>query len=532
MSRIALPLALAVLSAVAAVLLLLAAFDVVRWEERVAEDDVRFGTRPGATDLWQPSTLVPGDPIRRALDLRDDLRYRDAVQSFYASRPRESTFEHPELEAARVDAQVELRAAAEAEHDTERRSELVNLLGALATAVAPRQEQQRRVESLESAAAYFTEAVRLDRTNQDAMYNLEVVLRRLQDEPRSFESPGGRLPRDEASMGGLRDAGLGLLVSIDFLTPEAVLLAVGALLPLVFLIDGERRADVVRFALGLAHPTASQRRLLVVSIAALGALLGFAAAQPVLSVKSGSESRQDTEVWFVLDTSRSMLASESLRGSTRFDRAKRDALAIRRELHDVPSGVASLTDRLLPHVFPTEDAGVFGAVVDRVVGIDRPPPASYNVTATTLGALSALVNRNFYERQVKHRVAIVFTDAESRPFATASIGRIFNRPPGVRAVFVRYGNTSERVYTLAGGAERGYTPDPNAPNTARALAQATGGEVFDEGSTKGVADKVRELIGSGETSVDSDDRREVPLAPYSVALAFLPLALVLWRRNL
>jgi len=209
MRRIATPLALAIVTAVAAVLLLLAAFDVQRWDERVAEDDVRFGTAPGAADLWQPATLLPGDPVRRLLGVGDDLRYRDAVQAFFASHPREPAFQHPELEAARVDAQVRLRAAAEAESNLERRSELINLLGALATAVAPRQEQQRRVESLDAAAAFFTEAVRLDRTNQDAMYNLEVVLRRLQDEPRSFESPGGRLPRDEASMGGLRDAGSG-----------------------------------------------------------------------------------------------------------------------------------------------------------------------------------------------------------------------------------------------------------------------------------------------------------------------------------
>jgi hypothetical protein len=321
-------------------------------------------------------------------------------------------------------------------------------------------------------------------------------------------------------------------MSIDFLTPEAVLLAVGVLIPIVFLLDGERRADLVRFALGLGQPDARHRRLLLGGIVAVGVLLGLAAAQPVLSVKTGAESRQDAEVWFVLDTSRSMLASESLRSATRFDRAKRDALEIRRDLSDIPSGVASLTDRLLPHVFPTSDAGVFGAVIDRVVGIDRPPPASFNVTATTLGSLSALANRNFYERAVRNRVAIVFTDAESRPFSSASIGRIFRRPPGIRVVFVRYGNTSERVYTLAGGAERGYTPDPNAPTTARVLAQATGGAVFDEGSTTGVADRVRELIGSGETSVDSDDRRDIPLAPYSVALAFLPLGLVLWRRNL
>ena len=180
-----------------------------RWNERVAEDDVRFGTAPAAADLWKPATLLPGDPVERLLGVGDDLRYRDAVQSFFASHPREPAFQHPELEAARVDAQVLLRAAAEAETNVTRRSELINLLGALSTSVAPRQEQQRRVESLDAAAAYFTEAVRLDRTNQDAMYNLEVVLRRLQDEPRSFESPGGRLPRDEASMGGLRDAGSG-----------------------------------------------------------------------------------------------------------------------------------------------------------------------------------------------------------------------------------------------------------------------------------------------------------------------------------
>ena len=52
------------------------------------------------------------------------------------------------------------------------------------------------------------------------------------------------------------------------------------------------------------------------------------------------------------------------------------------------------------------------------------------------------------------------------------------------------------------------------------------------GSTTGVATPVRKLSGSGDTSVFSDAPRDVPLAPYSVALAFLPLGLVLWRRNL
>lgn len=208
MRRIAVPLAL-VLCAVGAVLLLAVAFDVQRWQERIAEDDVGFGTAPARDDLWRASTLVPRDPARRLLSLGDDLRYREALQVFQAAHPREPAFQRPELEAARVEAQVLLRSIAQSEPDEGRRSEIMNLLGVLATAVAPAQQQQRRVESLEAAATYFTEAVRLDRSNQDAMFNLEVILRRLQDEPRSFESPGGRLPRDEASLGGLRDAGGG-----------------------------------------------------------------------------------------------------------------------------------------------------------------------------------------------------------------------------------------------------------------------------------------------------------------------------------
>jgi hypothetical protein len=321
-------------------------------------------------------------------------------------------------------------------------------------------------------------------------------------------------------------------MDVAFLTPEAALLAVGAIVPVALLLDGEKRAQIVRLALGLGDPPPSQRRVLVGSIVGVLVLLGLACAQPVLDVESGAESRQDTEVWFVLDTSRSMLASRTLDDPTRFDRALADARAIRTELAEVPSGIASLTDRLLPHVFPTEDAGVFHAVLERTVGIDKPPPATFNVTATTLGSLSALANRNMYTREIRHRVAIVFTDAESRPFASASLGQVFRRPPGISTVFIRYGDVGERVFTLDGGAESGYSPDPNAPRTLRLLADATGGDAFDERQVDAVAGAVRRAIGRGETQVSEDERREIPLAPYSVALAFVPLGLLLWRRNL
>jgi len=200
---------LAAAAALAAILLVAAAFDVRRWNEGLAEGDIRFRSAPATDGLWDVDAVLPGDPVGHVLGVSDDVRYRDGVQAFWAAHPRLPSFSHPELEAARAEAQIVLRGAAETERELDRRSEIANLLGALATATAPRQEQQRRVGSLNEAATYFTEAVRLDRTNEDAMFNLESVLRRLQQEPRSFESPGGRLPRDDASLGGLRDAGSG-----------------------------------------------------------------------------------------------------------------------------------------------------------------------------------------------------------------------------------------------------------------------------------------------------------------------------------
>ena len=210
MKRQIISLVLASLAALVAVMLLLAAFDVKRWQGRVAEDDVRFSTAPTTSNLWQANALLPGDPARRLLSISDDVRYRRAVQAFLASHPREPGFLRPELEAARVDAQVRLREVARRETNPKRRSEMLNLLGALSTAAARWQQGTReRVESLEASVAYFTEAVRLDRTNEDAMFNLEVLVRRLGDEPPSFETPGGRLPRENASLGGLRSPGSG-----------------------------------------------------------------------------------------------------------------------------------------------------------------------------------------------------------------------------------------------------------------------------------------------------------------------------------
>ena len=146
-----------------------------------------------------------------------------------------------------------------------------------------------------------------------------------------------------------------------------------------------------------------------------------------------------------------------------------------------------MTDRLLPHLFPTPDSEVFSATLERSVGIDQPPPVNWNRTATTLGALSALSTRNFFPREIKRRVAIVFTDAESRAFATGE-----RRSPvparAARPCDLRAGRQLRRARVLdPGELEEAYKPPSTAATTIRALATVTGGEAFEEDELGDVA---------------------------------------------
>lgn len=320
-------------------------------------------------------------------------------------------------------------------------------------------------------------------------------------------------------------------MEIAFLTPEAGLVAVAAALPIAILLQGERHAERVRRVLGLAPPARARRTAVLVCVAALPALLGLGAMQPIVDRSADRVTRTDAEIFFVIDTSRSMVASETPSSRTRIQRARAAAMTVRARLGDVPAGVASMTDRLLPHLFPTSDGEVFNATVERVVGIERPAPVNWNRTATTLGALSAVATRGFFSPGIRNRVAIVFTDAESRAFATQNVGALFRREPGVHAVFVRIGNSDERVYTLTGELDERYRPVPGAAATLRALAAATGGRAFDESELDDVAEAVKREVGRGRTEVRGDERNKLALAPYAVALAFFPLGLLLWRRN-
>ena len=171
------------------------------------------------------------------------------------------------------------------------------------------------------------------------------------------------------------------------LTPLASLVAVAVLVPLAAYALLERRARRVSRNLRLTPPPLRSRLGVPVAITAVAAFVGVAAAQPVVSGTRTRVGRGDAEVYFLFDASRSMLAKRSFGSPDRLARAKQLALGLRQSIGDVPVGIASLTDRTLPHLFPTLDAQVFVTTLRDSIAIERPPPAGTEDLATDFNSL-------------------------------------------------------------------------------------------------------------------------------------------------
>jgi hypothetical protein len=319
-------------------------------------------------------------------------------------------------------------------------------------------------------------------------------------------------------------------MSLTALTPLGALLALGLAAPLVALRRIRRRARGARTTLGVAEPP----RVLLVPLVGLvlgGALLALAATQPVFAWTRDRTVRTDAEAFVVLDVSRSMLAQRSLESPQRIERAKSAASEIRASMPDVRVGLASLTDRVLPHLFPSADEKVFRATLDRSLAVEHPPPRSSFLTgATSLNALATLRGLRFFSPSATSRVAIVLTDGESDPVAHARLGGLFRQTPPIGLVFVQFWNEDEKVFSR-GVPEPQYQPDPSARPTLDRLAASTHGAVYSENQVGAGARKARKLLGSGPTVVQGERAGKVALAPYLALAALFPFGLLLWRRD-
>jgi hypothetical protein len=166
----------------AAIIVLLLALDVGRWQTAFARDDVRFEAAPTRTDLWQPDEVVPFHAARHLLGVEDDLVYRRTLRSFWLARPEVNPFMQTNSDQLRSQALVSLAALRES-RSPHRRGQAANLLGVMGLGLATTDNQGQRLRFLQYASRAFRGALTTDPTNEDAKFNLELTLRLLKRLP-------------------------------------------------------------------------------------------------------------------------------------------------------------------------------------------------------------------------------------------------------------------------------------------------------------------------------------------------------------
>ena len=319
-------------------------------------------------------------------------------------------------------------------------------------------------------------------------------------------------------------------MGIDFLTPYDSLFALAAAVPIAAFLLGQRRAAAVRRLFALPHRRTRGLAAGVVALTLVPALVGVAAAQPVIVRQHPYAQRGDAEVFFVFDTSLSMSARSAPGAPSRLARAKREALRLGSMLGDIPLGVASMTDRTLPVLMPTTDLGLFDRTVRQSVAVNRPPPSqAYPGRATTLSAIATMEQTQFFLPSVTHPIAVVFTDGESSRLP-ADFQYTAQQQAQLVPFLVHVSAPGEHVY-VKGKIDRRYVDDPTSGRSLAAFARLMHGRVFAEGDVGGLDGAIHAAAGHATSHTSVTQYARVALAPWFVLGAVVPLAFLLYRRN-
>jgi hypothetical protein len=292
------------------------------------------------------------------------------------------------------------------------------------------------------------------------------------------------------------------------LSPWAALVGLAFILPLAALVLRERRDARLRAVLGLLAPTRRLRLLRALGIAVAGLLVAAAAAQPTLRDTGGAQMRSDVELYLAFDVSRSMGATASPGARNRLDRS----LALARRLHgglqDVPTGVATLTTRMLPLLFPIMDGRGVPAVLGGSVALMQPPPTALTTPrASQVGAITLAAHRTYFSRSARRRALVVFSDLDSDEFGLSGTLTTLRRAR-IEPFVVRVAAPGDRLFASDG------RPDAYRSTSTLAVSQLRGAgwHAYEESQLERLARDVQQFLGTGPTRRSGVVESQRPLA--------------------
>jgi hypothetical protein len=314
-------------------------------------------------------------------------------------------------------------------------------------------------------------------------------------------------------------------MGLTFAHPLAALSALAGIAPVAVALLRLRTGRRARRGLGLPEPQLVALLARPVALACLFGLLGLAAARPALRLQHERTARTDVQVVVALDSSRSMLAASAPGRPERWQRAEAFARRLQAELPGVPMGLSSLTNRLLPYLFPTSDPRAYDLVLAAAYGIQRPPPAlTIDRWVTTFDSLNEGTVRRFFSPNVRKRVLVVLSDAETRPFEARTVLRQLERA-GTTPVVVRFWRRGERIFLRGSESYRATQPD------ALATLHRAGWPAFSETQLGAAVRRIREAVGSGPRVRVGYAQEDIQLAPLLALAAFAPLLLLVLARG-
>jgi hypothetical protein len=284
-----------------------------------------------------------------------------------------------------------------------------------------------------------------------------------------------------------------------------------------------------------------------VALSIVPLLLGLAASQPSLERTANRHFRTDAQALFVFDVSGSMAASRSPQAPSRLQQAQSAAIRLRSGIPDVPSGIATLTTEMLPQLLPTSDVATFDSTVERVIGIEQPPPPilGYGTLGTSFAPLSYVRGEGYFAPSAKHRLLVLLTDGESAPYDPAATAAALTQPsnaypfsglttqtdPPISLVIVRVGDPSDHIYAPDATIDAAYRAEPHAEAIVSGLAAQTHGGAYTPSSLGSATHTMRRMLGKGREIERGSRTTTVGLSRYLAFGALVAAVIVVWRRN-